>query len=123
MGSVDIKVYQNNVFFFFFWHAVPMCNLYIAISRASSRNKQLLTDTSHYFVDIYICFVEICNLFLCFSLLRNFSFSSLEHASRYGLFALVHLLPSFNTRKSGKCSRDDNVRYFIAWQPVSCFVC
>ncbi|XP_071814095.1 uncharacterized protein [Apostichopus japonicus] len=41
-----------------------------------------------------------------------------ELASRYGLFAYVHLLPSFNTRKSRKCSRDDNVRYFIAWQPI-----
>lgn len=41
-----------------------------------------------------------------------------EHCALYGLLALIHLLPSFNTKKKGKCSKEDNVGFFLDKQPI-----
>ncbi|XP_071832159.1 uncharacterized protein [Apostichopus japonicus] len=41
-----------------------------------------------------------------------------ELCALYALLGLVHLLPSFNTRKKGKCSREDHIGFFLDFQNI-----
>ncbi|PIK39350.1 hypothetical protein BSL78_23814 [Apostichopus japonicus] len=41
-----------------------------------------------------------------------------ELCALYALLGLVHLLPSFNTRKKGKCSREDHNGFFLDFQNI-----
>ncbi|PIK49749.1 hypothetical protein BSL78_13374 [Apostichopus japonicus] len=46
------------------------------------------------------------------------SSKSEELSALYGLLGLIHLLPSFNTRKKGKCSREEVIQFFLDNQPI-----